>query len=355
MEIICPECGFSRDMPPERLPKHTVIANCPRCGCRFRFSADQGVLDLLEGEKVETKVPSPVSNEQHVSECQATVEDDPLPPGAIIPGNRLGNAKDCSSSSEQDNGIAEAGSSKDFDRPHYIQTDDENIRIISSEQQETTDTVKEQGTHSAISATKVADNPWVVAPGKDGWLSAFYQTVLRVMLSAPRFFASLVPEIQHNRALLFYLIVCIVETLMDRLWVGVLRSVLEPGMSSDPQLSAMLELLTPESNPFLSALKTTALLLLQAYLVSGLLFLMYRLLAGNKVNFSVVFQVVAYSVAPHVLCVVPVLGVFVGAVWGIGCLIVGLRTALMLNWGQTLVGLLPVVFLVAGSIQQILR
>lgn len=357
MEIICPECGFSRDMPSERLPKHTVIANCPRCGCRFRFLADHGVLGLVSEGMPDINSPATVTTKPQVETPQATEEDDPLPPGAIVPGKE--SVKVGSSKSENIEGQGVTILPKPDDQAHYIPTDDTNIRIISKAGQErkASESMSEGDSENVEPHTtkNVSGNPWLMAPGKDGWPSAFYQTALRIMLSAPRFFASLVPEMQHNRALLFYLIVCVIETVMDRLWVGVLRSVLEPGMSGDPQLSAMLELLTPETNPFLSSLKNTALLLLQAYLESGLLFLMYRLIAGSRVNFSIVFQVVAYSVAPHVLCIVPVLGVFVGFVWSIGCLVVGLRTALSLNWAQTLLGLMPVVILAAASLQQLLR
>lgn len=357
MEIICPECGFSRDMPAERLPKHTVIANCPRCGCRFRFSAESGVLGIVSDDKSDTASSSTTLKHAQVEGGQEPEEDDPLPPGAVIPGNGTTNMDVQPPASQEDGPHGAQVTPKADGHAHYIPTDDDNIRIIAKSGQSTnTDSMSFGASGKSESGTDgFAENPWLLAPGKEGWLAAFYQTVLRIMLSAPRFFASLVPEIQHNRALLFYLIVCIIETVMDRLWGGVLRSVLEPGMSGDPQLSAMLELLTPDTNPFLSGLKNTALLLLQAYLVSGLLFLMYRLIAGSKVNFSVIFQVVAYSVAPHVLCVVPVLGVFVGAAWSVVCLVVGLRTALTLNWGQTLVGLMPVIILVAASVQQLLR
>ncbi|WP_300909447.1 zinc-ribbon domain-containing protein, partial [uncultured Desulfovibrio sp.] len=39
VNITCPRCGFSRELPADRLPARAVIATCPRCACRFRFSA----------------------------------------------------------------------------------------------------------------------------------------------------------------------------------------------------------------------------------------------------------------------------------------------------------------------------
>lgn len=37
MKIECPECGFSREVPEDRLPAGAVMATCPRCSCRFRL------------------------------------------------------------------------------------------------------------------------------------------------------------------------------------------------------------------------------------------------------------------------------------------------------------------------------
>ncbi|MDQ7832421.1 MAG: YIP1 family protein [Desulfovibrionaceae bacterium] len=37
MRITCPECGFSRDVPDEKVPASTAVATCPKCRHRFRF------------------------------------------------------------------------------------------------------------------------------------------------------------------------------------------------------------------------------------------------------------------------------------------------------------------------------
>lgn len=41
VEIICPQCGYSREIPGERLPPGVRWANCPRCGNRFELSPGQ--------------------------------------------------------------------------------------------------------------------------------------------------------------------------------------------------------------------------------------------------------------------------------------------------------------------------
>ena len=37
MRIVCPQCGYARDIPEEKIPARSTIANCPKCQFRFRF------------------------------------------------------------------------------------------------------------------------------------------------------------------------------------------------------------------------------------------------------------------------------------------------------------------------------
>jgi hypothetical protein len=37
MRITCPDCGFSREVPDDKVPATTAVATCPKCRSRFRF------------------------------------------------------------------------------------------------------------------------------------------------------------------------------------------------------------------------------------------------------------------------------------------------------------------------------
>jgi len=37
MRIVCPQCGYSRDIPADKVPARSSIATCPKCHFRFRF------------------------------------------------------------------------------------------------------------------------------------------------------------------------------------------------------------------------------------------------------------------------------------------------------------------------------
>ena len=126
MNITCPRCGFSRELPADRAPSKAVIATCPHCACRFRFVPGTGVTEVIS----EPQEPA-CSDEQQGGQPQAADaghsrpassagqsqppqggwhggDDDPLPPGAIVPG----------SSSPRSGAASGAGSEPD-DEPRY--------------------------------------------------------------------------------------------------------------------------------------------------------------------------------------------------------------------------------------------
>ncbi|WP_243362030.1 YIP1 family protein [Fundidesulfovibrio terrae] len=41
MRIVCPQCGYSRDIPTDKVPSRSSIATCPKCQFRFRFRGHQ--------------------------------------------------------------------------------------------------------------------------------------------------------------------------------------------------------------------------------------------------------------------------------------------------------------------------
>ncbi len=189
------------------------------------------------------------------------------------------------------------------------------------------------------------DNPWELAPEPSGWTAAFFQTISRVMFSSSRFFSNLPAFSAPLRPLLFYSIIILLQTIMDQLWGRFFISVLEPGAANDPQLAKMLELLSTEKNFILTAFFRFGMMVFQLYLLTLILYFAYRLIAPARSSFSLLFQVMVYSSAPLILCVVPVLGSLVGMLWSLGCCVIGLKAALRLNWSKTLFGLLPLFIL----------
>lgn len=57
MRIVCPQCGYSRDIPTDKVPSRSSIATCPKCQFRFRFRGHQA--PSMPGEALDEPVYPP--------------------------------------------------------------------------------------------------------------------------------------------------------------------------------------------------------------------------------------------------------------------------------------------------------
>lgn len=427
MNITCPRCGFSRQVPADRLPARAVIATCPHCACRFRFGPSTGEHEVLpdapltEPQKTargpHADAPSAYGQDaapdaDETSPVRGPEEDDPLPPGAIVPGTSLG----ASGHSGQPGHAGQSGQSGQSGREDHEahggreeypadrarsfeprgsgedEHAEEDPRAAAGRAYErehgrfaprgsaegkngsSHDNRDEDGRREAFGRHGDAGNgphdehgydddydhaeggiPWETAPEPDGWIAAFYQTCMRVMFGAQRFFSQVQPGSPQMRALIFYLLVSVVQVIVERVWSGVFMSLMAPSAASDPQLEKMLLMLSPQMSLPMVVLIKTGMSVIQLYVLSALINFTYGFVRGSRTDFSQVFQVLAYSAAPTLLCVVPLLGSLVGFVWMFACVLIGCRAALKLTWPQTLMGLAPVVLLLAPLILQIFQ
>jgi hypothetical protein len=321
--ITCPNCAFSRDVPPEKMPAHSVVATCPKCSCRFRFSPAENAPETLSGTGA---APSPRKNTPPDA-------DDPLPPGAVVPGRDTIRESSATGRGDKAGEDMRLAASRAYSR--------EAARFDVPEGKET---------------GSPAGNPWAVAPVPYGWFAAFYQTVLCVMFAAPRFFGALTPQPRSLRALGFYLLVSVAQIVLERFWGYMLLQYMSAGgPPADPQLAKLLAMLAPQANLAMTVLLRTGLLVLELYFFSAIIHLAYRFLAPDRADFSLVFQVIAYSAAPSLLCVIPLIGSLAGFVWSLSCITAGCRISLRLSWGQTLTGFAPACLAALMFLAQFMR
>lgn len=348
MKIVCPQCDFEREVPEDRLPGSSAIATCPRCRHRFRISRDGVVEDM----PASTPPPSPGPS--------LPDGDDPLPPGAIIPG--------ASSDAVQpgDEPEAPAGTSTAREVPENPQTPPSPrgsfLRKDSAEpddeeaayRKNAAEAYERQAAAEHGDAPFALDNPWE-HPERDGYPAAFYQTAMRVMFAASRFFAGLRPNVPKTKALQFYLIICVFQILVEHFWAGVFSGLLAPDASTDTQLQQAIRMLLPLGDLSLRSLSLALLMgvalgTMGLVLSAGLYHLAFRISAPDRAEYPLIFQILAYSTAPALLCIVPVAGGLAGAVWSIACSLIGCRYALRLSWGRvvaTLVSLYVILVLFA--------
>lgn len=314
MIIICPQCGFMRDVPPERLPSRSAFATCPHCKNRFRVSLDM-------------PVPSG--------------EDDPLPDSAIRPERQV-----ASPPAPQPAPVATPSpTAPPAAKAHSpAPAGQEDSALLPSPQP----VVPPKPAPAAPAQQSQPDapeedegSPWDHAPHKVGFLEAFYQTCMQVMFAGSYFFSRLNPAASLMRSLSFFLVLSVAQVLIERLWAEVMIHFLQPSAASDPQLKQLLAMLSSDDGVFAALLVRTAFMTAELYLTALIFTVFFSFLTRSKGNFGLIFQVTAYAAAPSILCVVPIIGSGVGIVWSVACCVIGCRYALRLHWVQAFGVVLP--------------
>ncbi|MBO4312475.1 MAG: zinc-ribbon domain-containing protein [Desulfovibrionaceae bacterium] len=397
MIIRCPNCHFEREIPLSSIPQTAVMATCPRCKTRFQFrnasqwqdepasgdpvpaaglhqEENDGLGQGAAGVPVETGAESPADSLAHAqpvedasaggegqqpeSEAKSARQgrgllraepgDDPLPPGAIVNPSDPEPAETIPARQEEGDADGQAAES-------LQETEDEggnagSVPGAAGEEESGEDggykasvTPRLRGASNAESLE--ADVPWE-KPRKYGNLNGFYQTLLRVMFHPVAFFLAVSKcRGKVTRPAIFYVILGMIQTIAQLVWI---RVKIFPAMT-DPNVQALWNSTATTLSISLTILLKVFILPVELYVYSALFFLMLRLVQPEKADFAVVLRVIAYSSAPLILYVVPVIGPLVGAVWFAGCCFVGCRIALGLPWIKVAMALGPL-YLIAFAI-----
>lgn len=399
MLICCPECQFERTIESSQIPPSAVMATCPQCQCRFRFrnadgtpTADQTSVtppatpeDTLAPvaeatDTPEQPTPSDGAPQQLVPE-EATPEpseedgDDPLPPGAVIPNIPGEKAFETRSDKREQRGSASGSSDTDtpFLKKPLRKTDDLSATDVLKDGflklkqkltgQADTSEQKQDAPFGQDKPNRLQDKqqpemelgvPWE-QPRRYSALMGLYQTILRVMFNAPRFFSGLASSgTGLLRPLFFYMLLGLFQTLVERMWYLMRLEAAEPSIT-DPQVQEMIANLTQSMSLPLTLLLSPAFLAMQLCFFAAVFFLMLRLVHPENVHFRTVFKVIAYSSAPTLVCVVPLVGPFVGSIWFGVCCFIGCKYALRLPWTRTALALGPLYLIALAVGLQLVR
>ncbi len=304
MKIVCPQCEFTRNISADKLPAGPVTATCPQCQHRFKVTREDTMGDA------------------------AVYSDNVIPHGAHIPSTEepLYTQQDLQHKPNQAQKTAKQ------------QDENSNETEISPEMMQK---ANEAYSQQAINEDSFAiHNPWEFVSQK-GYFTAFYETVLYVLFSPSRFFAGLIPQISRTHVMIFYLVVRSLQISIEFFWGGVLSTSLEPTAANDAELQTIVGLLTPQSDFIFSLLMGIAMSTIEIFFGSLFYFVMFKIIVGAKSNFSLIFQVVAYSAAPLLLAVIPAIGTIVGFIWSLACILIGCRYTMGLTWPQAILGIAP--------------
>lgn len=273
MEIKCPECGFAREVPEEKIPPTAKMATCPKCGQRFSFREDHD----QAGESKDETSPSGEDFERPET-------DDPE-----------------KQSSEED-----------------IWSQLESLSDAGPEEEES-EGQKRDWQERRQSAGPRGGVPWENLMDY-GFFPGFVETIKQVMLKPQAFFARMPLGAGLSKPLIFYVLVAEIQALAQFMWrmAGVTP---QAGQGGGDFLGLGL-----------AGLSSLLVLILYPVFLGGMLFVVSALnhacllavKAGAK-GYEGTFKVISYANAPMVLAILPFFGPIVGMVWTMVCTFLGFK------------------------------
>jgi len=327
MKIICPQCAFLKNVSEEKFPSSSFMATCPKCRHRFKISIENHKMEvdenLLDATNSEANIKDNYIDDIHEN------EDISPPARATRPHNYQDN-------NSKDSSLPRQGLSND----EYIE-EGENTRKAANNAYESESRRKVE---QEINDSFGIDNPWENAQ-REGYISSFYQTAVRIMFFAPRFFAGLSSDISLLKPLLFYILVVVLQVLINTFWANTLFQYMANTADKNNEVHTLLSYIVDSNLPMTLLIKT-AFSVIQLYVSSVVYYMAFSIVVKDRVSFTLIFQVVAYSIAPLLLSVVPLLGSLAGMVWAIACSFIGCRYALRLTIMQTALALAPIYMLI---------
>lgn len=318
MRIVCPACGFSREVADSKVPAGTVTVTCPRCGERFPLRpvvSDQTPpppAATTHGQAAwprEAAAPQPLETPKPV-EMPEPVEKKPL----------LETPPPVESTSEDDV----------WARIRRLETDADHD-------------VQEAAAPADLAPPPGA--PWERI-GELGFYKGFFQTLFGVLFSSGRFFSELKLDGAINRPLGFYLLIGQTNILFDVLWatLGVipLNPMQADGLAGAGEMGAML-LGVLFLGPVFLALTLFFTVLAQHFFL--------RVFQAGDAGIEATFKVMAYGAAPSILGVIPYVGALIGFVWRVTVTVVGLAKVHKTHPAKTAFAVaLPVLFFLTALV-----
>lgn len=328
MRILCPMCGFGREIDEAKIPPRAQMATCPKCAHKFRFR----VVDDLEPSAAALSAPAPLN-----------------PPSSPPPAGQDLSATQPDPMAAQRAAAADAW--KRLQGPQAAQTPDAanaapQPPLLDNQSVARTET---QG-WAAPGASQAAGSP---VPFEDlprhGFFPGLWGTIRMLLTSPAAFFRAMPVSGGMGKPLAFHLLLAEFMVVCQYLW-GLVGFGATAEYLGSPELLDM-GLGAAGAAPLLLLVLYPLLLVLRLMLMTGILHLLLRLLRAGDSGAEATFRVLCYSAAPLVLGLIPGFGPLAGGVWSIGLTVLGLKEAHRTRFSAALFAVLvPILVMLAAVI-----
>lgn len=308
MKLVCPQCGYNKELDEAAVPAEMVYATCPQCRTRFRFRDEESSF-VLEEETPGDSVPG--------DQAVEAVQDMTSAPSAATDADtaKVRSVRFAARDTQPSDGAY----------PHM-------------------DTAF-SGTYTEGTESSGAANPWQQRT-QIGMLAAFIATVRAVLFAPASFFREVGSEWKGSGIIPFYLCCSVGGFLVLQLWSWAYGAFLSDVLSQE----AMRVLGGEFMGWFMVGTTSVALVVLSPvllFITAGVIHGCLRIVGVGKGRFGTTMLICGFSTGVNVLYMVPFIGQYLAMLWGLFVILVGIKHAHGTSITRAFISLLlPVVFVV---------
>jgi hypothetical protein len=336
MRILCPMCGFGREMDESKVPPRAQMATCPKCQHKFRFR----VVDDLEPE------PPLIPGDRGALSSQPTA--DPLS------AQRIAAAAAWKRLQGPQSGAKPGAPAHDAPRPDAgspvpgaPQPDLRENGPATGGQAEPLNRAEPQGAPATGSPVPFEDLP------RYGFFPGLFATI-RLLLATPAVFFRSMPRVGGMaKPLVFNLLLSEFMVLCQYMW-----GVAGIGMVSQYTGSSELMELGVDmvgATPLLLFVFYPLLFVLRLMIMTGVVHLLLRMLRSAGGGPEATFRVICYAAAAMVCGIVPFFGPMFGGLWSVGITVIGLKHVHRTNVSSALFAVLVPILLMLAAVFGLLQ
>ncbi len=363
MEIICPECQFSREVDETKIPARSQVATCPKCQAKFKFRELPDTLPAAPSPTPESVIeeksaaPEPVEEKSAPSgPRQASLLDhapipvkrekreDPTPtfPKLHAPGEDSGEAL-----WDKLNGMTPPEKNEKPTPPESQATgtgDDEQQAVPDWTGEFNEDFPDPMGFEAVPEPEETS--PQVPPPFEQldryGFFHGLFLTI-KLALISPRLFFSVMPVGGGlTKPLTFTILVAMIQAFSQLAW-GAVGLTIGIGLNGQQLTGVPFDV----TNGILEMLLTPARVAVTLFLFAGIFHLLLIILKADNKGFEGSFRAVAYSYIPIIIGLFPmpsipiVLGwVFLCVLWTTVLTAIGLKNIHAISYAKVIPAML---------------
>ncbi|OIO02658.1 MAG: hypothetical protein AUJ49_05845 [Desulfovibrionaceae bacterium CG1_02_65_16] len=358
MRILCPLCGYGREIDETKIPPRAQMATCPKCAHKFRFR----VVDDLDAETPASLAPKVATG----FGAQPGGAPGGLPGGqdlsAAPPDPMAAQRAAASQAWRRLQGAAGKPGQPDTSAPGQSATpaspsaSSEPLGPTPLNAPVQTDPSALPGGApvggmpvGALNAPAAASPvPFEDLP-RHGFFPGLWGTIRMVLIAPAPFFRVMPTHGGMAKPLVFHLLLAEFMVVCQYLWslagIGATAEYL-----GSPEVMDM-GLGLAQAAPIMLFIVYPLLLVMRLMLMTGIIHLLLKLIRSGASGGEATFRVLCYSAAPLILGVIPGVGPLIGGVWSIGLTVIGLKEAHRTRFSASMFAVLvPILMMLAAII-----